>query len=314
MNPSDCWRVVARGRDHDHAVADRHPDGLPQRPGPGRRAQRHVDHLRAVPDRVPDPPGERVLVPLVSAVHRETGLLLIEHDPDGQDGGVRRHPEHARGPAGAAAVPGDQRRDVGPVPVRRPVPRRVHAEGVVRARRHRSGQVRRARVGAGVQHGHGHAAPPAGPPGRRHPDLGQLGQRRSPRLPRFRRRRAPLAGHPPGSAAFSCCTQPGARATLPSLRPPQAPGQEPGPRPPPPPQPAAPRRGSALPPWVTGTGRGPGQSAAPGRRRLAARPGGRPKDAPRARPGPGGRPRSRPWPAPRTAPAASRSPAAGPGR
>ena len=57
------------------------------------------------------------------------------------------------GPARPAAVPGDERGDERPVQVRRLVPGRVRAQGVVRPGGDRAGQVGRARVHAGVQHG-----------------------------------------------------------------------------------------------------------------------------------------------------------------
>ena len=182
--PSRRRAAVAGRRHHHNPVGDRRPDRGPQLARAGGRPEGHVDHLGAMADRVADAAGQRVLVTLVGVVDGEARFTVVQDDPDRQDPGRRGDPDDAGRPAEAAAVPGDERGDIGAVKVGRQVTRRVDAHGVVRPGADRPGQVRRRRVDPGVQDGDGDplAPVPAGLPGRGHADLGQLRQRRGPRF------------------------------------------------------------------------------------------------------------------------------------
>ncbi len=143
-------RIACRGDDRD-TVGDGIAKSEPDAPGGGGTAERCVDHIGTMPHRILDSGRDRIVVRGILVVDQESGLLVIQDDPDREDLRLRRYPDHSLPPARSAAMAGDDRADICPVQVRRPVPGRVRARGVVWASRDRPSQVPGAGVGTRVE-------------------------------------------------------------------------------------------------------------------------------------------------------------------
>ena len=115
-------------------------------------AERHVDDLGTVVDRIPDPARDGAAVPVQLGLQIPVRVLVLQGDPDGQDPRVRSDPDDPFGRTGAMAVAGDDAGHRGAVPTPVLVPRLAGVAGVVGSVDHSPGQVGLLAVDPGVQH------------------------------------------------------------------------------------------------------------------------------------------------------------------